>query len=141
MKSLHLSAVMAVMPLIGAVMFVSSSSAAEHAIYMPGTDTARLIKVGDMLPKPPPDEPGTTRPELRGQALRNQAIANVKKRFDAAADPSTHLLSLAQAKNAGFGYVADHFQAIDRNGSGYVSFDDLLLYLKSRKGAAFNKDS
>ncbi|MEO6921788.1 MAG: EF-hand domain-containing protein [Collimonas sp.] len=138
MKSLYIAAATAV---IAAAMFVPSTDAAEAAMSIPLAGEARLIKVGDMLPKPPPDEPGTTRPELRGQALRNQAVANLKKRFDAAADPSTHLLTQAQAKSAGFGYVADHFQAIDRNGSGYVSFEDLLQYLKSRKGAAFNKDS
>lgn len=137
MKSLHAPAVMAI---VAAVMCVSSSSAAEYTLLLPDAGAARLIKVGDMLPKPPPDEPGTSRPELRGQALRNQAIGNLKKRFDAAADPSTHLLSLADAKAAGFGYVADHFKEIDRNGSGYISFADLVLYLKSRKGPAFNKD-
>lgn len=139
MKSLHASAVLAMA--VAAMAASSLSSAAEHAIFLPDAGAARLIKVGDMLPKPPPDDPGTTRPELHGQALRNQAIANLRKRFDAAADPSTHLLSQAQAKTAGFGYVADHFKEIDRNGSGYVSFEDLVLYLKSRKGAAFNKDS
>ena len=99
----------------------------------------QLLKVSDPMVTPPPDPVGTAVPEAKGQALRDQVLANMKQRFDAAADPSSHLLSLAGAKRSGLGYIADHFSEIDRSGSGYVSFDDLKRYLKAKKGAAFAK--
>ncbi|KVE34079.1 hypothetical protein WS68_10815 [Burkholderia sp. TSV86] len=97
----------------------------------------QIVKVGDRLRMPPPDPVGTAIPQAQGQALRDQVLENMKQRFDVAADPSTHLLSLSGAKRSGWGYIADHFSEIDRSGSGYVSFEDLKRYLKARKGAAF----
>lgn len=102
-----------------------------------GQTPARMLKVGDRLVTPPPDPAGTAVPEPQGQTLRDQVIANMKRRFDAAADPSTHLLSQAGAKQAGLGYVADHFGEIDRSGGGYISFDDLERYLRHKNGPAF----
>ncbi|MFM0596468.1 hypothetical protein [Paraburkholderia dilworthii] len=102
-----------------------------------GQAPVRLLKVGDRLVSPPPDPAGTAVPEPQGQALREQVLANLKRRFTAAADPSTHLLTQAAAKQAGLGYIADHFHDIDRSGGGYVSFDDLERYLRQKNGPAF----
>lgn len=98
----------------------------------------RYIKVGEHMAAPPPDQPGTTSPQPTGKALQSQVIADLQQRFNAAADPSTHLLSLTQAKSAGWGYMVVHFKEIDKDNKGYVSFSDFLRYLKSRNGPAFS---
>lgn len=95
------------------------------------------IKVGEQMSAPPPDLPGTTVPQPTGKTLQSQVVTDLQQRFNAAADPTTHLLSLAQAKSAGWGYMVTHFKEIDQDNKGYVSFDDFLRYLKSRNGPAF----
>lgn len=102
-----------------------------------GQAPARLLKVGDRLVSPPPDPAGTAVPEPQGQALREQVRASLKRRFTAAADPATQLLTRAGAKQAGLGYIADHFDDIDRSGGGYISFDDFERYLRQKNGPAF----
>lgn len=124
---------------VSAAMSTSLAFAASTFVPTLNPLQSHLMKVSDGLVAPPPDAPGTTVPEPRGQALRDQVRANLKQRFDAAADPSTHLLSQAGAKQAGMGYIADNFSAIDRSGSGYVSYEDFERYLKQRKGPAFAK--
>lgn len=95
-----------------------------------------FVEVGEHMYAPPADPPGTATPQPTGRTLQAQVVADLRKRFDAAADPSTHLLSLAQAKGARWGYIVDHFQQIDRSGNGRISFADLLAYLKSKNGPA-----
>jgi hypothetical protein len=135
----RLNAMITAAILVAAATAVSTVVGAEATSV--GADLYTLphfLKVGDMVQHAPPAPPGTSASELKGQALRDHVIANLKVRFDAAADPSTHLLTIAQAKHAGWGYVVDHFKEIDRSNSGYISFDDLCQYLKSRKGPAFS---
>lgn len=67
-----------------------------------------------------------------GTALDQQADA----RLDASLK-STALgqgaMTQAQAQQAGLGYVANNFKAIDRNGTGKVTADDVKRYLESSK--------
>ncbi|WP_133645340.1 EF-hand domain-containing protein [Paraburkholderia flava] len=100
---------------------------------------AHMVRVGDML-RPPPSPPTNDTPELRGQALHQHVLDQMQQRFDAAADPSTHLLTQQAAKDHGMGFIADHFQQIDRTGSGYISFDDFRHFLKARHGMAFSNN-
>lgn len=135
MKFLHATMILAITGLAS----TSTVQAAGYVTSNAGNAPApmQFMKIGDTLRMPPPDPPGTAVPEPQGQTLRDQVVANLKRRFDAAADPSTHLLSQAAAKQAGLGYIADHFGEIDRSGSGYVSFDDLKRYLRHKNGPAF----
>ncbi|MFL9871906.1 EF-hand domain-containing protein [Paraburkholderia megapolitana] len=137
MKTLCLKALLAAVGLTSVAAALANPYVSAGATGVDADAPMQLLKVGDRIGTPPPDPVGTAVPEAEGQTLRDQVLANMKQRFDAAADPSTHLLSLADAKRSGWGYIADHFSAIDRSGSGYVSFDDLKRYLKAKKGAAF----
>ena len=72
----------------------------------------------------------------RGAQLRVEVEARLRANFDAAAGPGG-TLTRAQAKAGGLGFVAQHFDAIDRAGRGTVSFDDYKRFLKER-GAALD---
>lgn len=101
-----------------------------------GATDAHAIRVGDMVRPAPPAPPGTETVDPQGQALRDRVLSNLHRRFDAAADPRTHLLTQQAARQHGWGYIADHFQQIDRSGTGAISFDDFKAYLQSRHGMA-----
>lgn len=88
------------------------------------------IKVGEHLARPP--RTTTERKVMSEQtpeSTGNAIVTNLKSKFDAAADPNTHLLTKAAASNSGWGWAADHFDAIDEQKKGAVSFDDILRYL------------
>lgn len=122
-----------------AMLSTSLACAAGGTLFADVTNVeGHYIKVGEHMAAPPPDLPGTATPQPTGKTLQSQVVADLQQRFNAAADPSTHLLSQAQAKSAGWGYMVSHFNEIDQANKGYVSFDDFLRYLKSRKGPAFS---
>lgn len=70
----------------------------------------------------------------RGAELRAEVERRLRADFEAAAPEGT--LTREQARAAGLGFIAGHFEAIDRRGSGVVRFEDYRAFLKSR-GAAF----
>lgn len=71
----------------------------------------------------------------RGAALKAQVDAKLKADFDAADVEQRGSLTREQARAAGLGLVAEHFDRIDVRRSGRVSYEDLKRYLRGR-GAA-----
>lgn len=69
---------------------------------------------------------------LRGAALQAQAEAKLRSAFDAAAARHGGTLTRSQARSAGLGWVAQHFDRIDRDGRGSVGFADLQRYVRQR---------
>ena len=67
-----------------------------------------------------------------GAALREQVRAKLKRRFDAAAEPSG-TLTREQARSAGLGAIADQFGTIDRAGRGAIRFEDYERFLELRR--------
>jgi hypothetical protein len=67
--------------------------------------------------------------ETRGDALRAQVERKLRDQFDAADRAKSGALTREQARAAGLGYIADNFEAIDRNRAGLVSFEDVKRYL------------
>lgn len=86
----------------------------------------------DDLPRPP--RPAGTPPEPR--MTEKSVAANFERqttaRFTAAAGSPNNMLSPSQAKEAGWGFVSDHFKEIDTSGSGYVGLADVLRFTASR---------
>jgi hypothetical protein len=78
----------------------------------------------------PPDarKPSTT-PPTEGAALRAQVERKLKQGFDAADVSHSGALTRQQAAAAGLGFIAKHFDAIDRQKTGAVRFDDVKRYL------------
>ena len=74
----------------------------------------------------------TPAPQTEGAALQAQVERKLRQSFDAADTQRTGALTLAQAKAAGLGVVANNFDRIDTAGTGKVTFEDLKRYLRSR---------
>jgi hypothetical protein len=66
-----------------------------------------------------------------GAALRAEVDAKLKARFDAAAG-ETGTLTRAEAAARGLGAIAREFEAIDRRGTGRISFEDYRQFLRAR---------
>jgi len=78
---------------------------------------------------PPQLKRSATYVETRGDALRAQGEKKLREQFDTADVARAGLITRAQARAAGLGYIADNFDAIDRTRSGYIRFEDVLRYL------------
>jgi len=76
------------------------------------------------------------RPASVGATLDAEAEAHLRASFDAADTARHGTLSRDEARAGGFGWIADHFDAIDTRHAGRVSFDDVRRYLKSRAASA-----
>lgn len=77
-----------------------------------------------------------TRPASVGATLDADAERLLRASFEAADIAHRGTLSRAEAQAGGFGWIANHFEAIDTRHAGRVSFDDVKRYLGSRRGAA-----
>lgn len=71
-------------------------------------------------------------PPLEGAALRAEVERKLRQAFDAADVNRSGSLTRQQANAAGLGFVARHFDEIDRRKSGAVRFDDVKRYLVER---------
>ena len=67
--------------------------------------------------------------ETRGDALKAQVEKKLRDQFDAADAAKSGTLTRSQALAAGFGYVAENFDAIDTRRAGVVRFEDLKRHL------------
>lgn len=81
---------------------------------------------------PPESRKPSTAPPVEGAALRAQVEHKLKQAFDAADVNHTGSLTRQQASAAGFGFVARHFDEIDRQKTGAVRFDDVKRFLVAR---------
>jgi len=71
-------------------------------------------------------------PAPQGAALRAQVERKLKAGFDAADVDRSGILTREQARSAGLGYIVRHFDDIDRQRAGAVSFDDVKRFLRGR---------
>lgn len=78
------------------------------------------------LRSPPPTTPAS------GQALRNEALDKLKKRFQEADLDTSGSLTREEARRAGLGFVDNNFDEIDTAGRGKVSFDDVRKFMAQR---------
>jgi hypothetical protein len=71
-------------------------------------------------------------PAPQGAALRAQVERKLKAGFDAADVNRSGTVTRDQARAAGLGYIVRHFDDIDRQRAGAVSFDDVKRFLRGR---------
>ena len=71
--------------------------------------------------------------------LGMQVEAKLRSSFDAADVARQGTLTRAQAQAGGFGFIAQHFDAIDTRHAGEVTFDDVRRYLQSRNARYISK--
>jgi hypothetical protein len=71
-------------------------------------------------------------PAPQGAALRAQVERKLRAGFDAADVSRVGTVTRGQARAAGLGYIVKHFDEIDRQRAGAVSFDDVKRFLRTR---------
>jgi hypothetical protein len=86
-------------------------------------------------PQARPKLAGPAQPATQGAALRALVEAKLRREFDAAA--ANGWLTRDQAAAAGLGFIAQHYEAIDRESRGAIRFEDYKRFLKAR-GAALD---
>jgi len=86
---------------------------------------------GERLGFPPPDPSGIKRPKMTADSVRQEFDQRLKNKFAAAAGPSGRLTA-QQAKDAGWGFIADHFDEIAGNNGDSVSLDEVRGFMAAR---------
>jgi hypothetical protein len=81
---------------------------------------------------PPESRKPSSAAPTEGAALRAQVEQKLKQAFDAADVDRTGSLTRQQANAAGLGFVAKHFDEIDRQKTGAVRFQDVKRFLVAR---------
>ena len=79
------------------------------------------------------------RPASVGATLQSDAERHLRASFDAADAAHRGTLSREEAQAGGFGWIANHFDAIDTRHAGRVSFDDVRRYLALRSAGTAAK--
>ncbi|MEO8848604.1 MAG: EF-hand domain-containing protein [Casimicrobiaceae bacterium] len=69
----------------------------------------------------------------QGAQLRAQVESNLAATFAAADKRGTGVLTRAEARAAGLGFIDKHFDEIDARRSGVVRFDDVKRYLDEQR--------
>lgn len=134
------------------MMVGASAGSSRHKLALAGAALA-VIVAGTAPPlraataqSPPATIETTIRdpwvpPELRtpapivapqGAALRAQVERKLKAGFDRADVDRSGTVTRDQARAAGLGYIVKHFDDIDRQHAGAVSFDDVKRFLRAR---------
>ena len=85
---------------------------------------------------PPEVRSAASAPETRGAALQAQVERKLRESFEAADAEHRGTLTREQARAAGLGFVANHFEGIDTRRAGRVSFEDVRRYWAARSAAA-----
>ncbi|WP_271899344.1 hypothetical protein [Candidatus Phyllobacterium onerii] len=93
------------------------------------------LSAGERLGFPPPDPPGTVRPAMTAENIQKELEQRLKAQFEAAAGPSGKLTA-QKAKDAGWGFVADHFNEISKSGRSSVSLNDINTFMSVRSPLA-----
>lgn len=114
------------MGILAATLLVGGVQAQEIQLRDPWLPEAVKSKRASALPEPPP---------TRGAALQAEVRMRLKSGFDAADSEGRGSISREQARAAGLGLIAREFERIDSAGSGRITFDDYLRFLRGR-GAA-----
>jgi len=70
------------------------------------------------------------------ESVRAAVNKNVENLFDRAADPEKHIVTQQSAKQAGIGFLADHFAEIDRDRDGNLRFSEVKRFFDARSPAA-----
>lgn len=92
---------------------------------------AVTARAAEELGAPPPEPAGTVLRPVTNDTIREELDKRLVDRFTAAAGSSPYLTA-AQAKEAGWGFVSDHFAEIDKVRRGYVTIKEVRAFLDAR---------
>ena len=105
-------------PLLAATWVSGQGAVFERPMIEPWVPPA-VAKAAETVPK-----------AKRGEELKAEVERRLRADFDAAAPAGS--LTRDQARAAGLGFIANHFEAIDRAGRGAVRYEDYRAFLRSR---------
>ncbi|MGN8119835.1 hypothetical protein [Labrys sp. 22185] len=88
-----------------------------------------FVRIGEKLDIPVRPRGWKPRPATPA-ATMNAVTSNLQARFEKAAGSPTLLLTRQAALTSGWGWAADHFEAIDTRHKGAISLDDVLAYVQ-----------
>jgi hypothetical protein len=106
--------------ILSVLLGATAAGAAPH--LDPGTPPAATLRAAQ--------EENRTRPASVGATLDSEAEQHLRDSFDAADIAHRGTLTRAEAQAGGFGWIANHFDAIDTQHTGRVSFDDVRRHLR-----------
>ena len=124
-----LLALLAILP--GAALAQAAASNAQAASAVSAAPATPATPLFDPY-VPPAKRLPSSQPPASGAALHEQALRKLQRQFEAATPPQSSTLTKEEARQAGLGYIADHFEQIDRQGHGKVSFEEVKQYMKQR---------
>jgi hypothetical protein len=85
---------------------------------------------------PPALRTPTGAPAASGQALRNEAMHKLQRRFEQADLDASGSVTREEAQRAGLGFVVASFEQIDSAGRGKVSFADVQRFMQQKRKEA-----
>ena len=118
---------------LGIAATVGASIALAQSTAVAAEPLATAVEQPLRDPWVPPEarHPSPTPPPA-GAALRAAVERKLKQAFDEADVARTGSLTREQARAGGLGFVARHFDEIDRQRRGAVRFDDVKRYMVER---------
>ena len=119
--------------LAGAALAVAVLGAAAPTRAAPARSPPATIETTIRDPWVPPELRTTApTPSPQGAVLRAQVERKLRAGFDRADIDRRGTVTRDQARAAGLGYIVRHFDDIDRQRAGAVSFDDVKRFLRGR---------
>ena len=120
-----------------ALLLLGCASQAARSEQAPADPPPGVIETPMRDPWVPPSQrQPSASPPTSGAELRAQVERKLEASFDAADVDRTGTLTRAQAKAAGLGFIASHFDEIDTRRSGVIRFDDVRAFLAGRAARA-----
>jgi hypothetical protein len=131
MNKLH---VIILTTLLAAIAQPSVSSAGDNTIVLKKPDRNWQMRL--QSPRAPGLPTRTAVAPLDAAALKSSVDQRMRVLFDRAADPSTHLVTVESARNAGVGIIADQFADIDKDRNGTLEFAEVSGFFDARSPIA-----
>lgn len=99
-------------------------------------EASPVVKCFDDDRPSPPDPLGFAKPKPESPDLLQALDDRLRADFEAAAGPNTPFIGRQQAADSGWGFVSDHFDAIDGDRDGQATYDEVQTFLDVRSPLA-----
>ena len=113
---------MRLIPILSGLLLLSATAAAQHSSDMAAPDPGQQ----------PPADQSAPPPSAPAQAPPAPAHMNFAQRFRAANTTNDGRLTLEQAQAGGMNGIVRHFQQIDADHKGYVTFQDVGAWRRAQ---------
>jgi hypothetical protein len=129
-------ALLSVLPAWSCCPAVAQAASPVMGAHPASPASSGVILIGERFGRPPPPPAGYSARPVTPDTTANAIAADLKARFEKATGASGSLLTKHAARTSGWGWAADHFDAIDLGKRGAISFDDILAYVEKTSKVA-----